>query len=331
MNNKNGPIEPSDGIATRPIQVSIALVPGFALTSFSLAIEALSVANELSGQELYRYSICSPDKELNQPVTSSNGVPVSITASMADSQSCDILLLCSYRNAANYNNRSLNHWLKRIHQHKGYIAALSGSAFILAQAGLLKHRSCTLVPEYQATFAELYPDIPIQENLFTVSDHVLTSAGGTATLDMLLYLIGLDHGRDFAWRVAQQFMQDQVRSSEAMQSTRQRISLRIKSPCLGAAVELMEKHIAVPYSIKTLANQIGTTPRNLEMVFRKFADTTPGRYYLQLRLQHAHKMLEETCLSIANIAQATGFNSQSHFSQCFRDFYHKRPSEVRQR
>ena len=316
---------------SKPTQVAFILLPEFAMTSFSLAIEALSVANQLSERELYHYSICSAHTDLNQnaPVVSSNGVPVGITTTLEDSLDKDILFICSYRKAADYRNEALTRLLKQAHRQKCRIAALSSSAFVLARAGLLKGKSCTLVPEYRATFTELYPDIPLQENLFTITGNLLTSAGGTATLDMVFYLIAQDHGREFAWQVARQFMQDRVRSSEEMQSTRQQISLRIKSPCLGAAVELMEKHISEPCSISSLASRIGTTPRNLEMVFRKYESTTPGRYYLGLRLKHARKMLEETHLSIANIAQATGFNSQSHFSRCFRSHFNLRPSELR--
>ena len=317
--------------APLPTQISFIVLPGFALTSFSLAVEALSVANWLDDQTLYHYNICSPDADqVGDVITSSNQVPVNVTATLDECLHSDIVFVCAYRDAARYDNPELTRVLKKIQRNKGKIAALSSGAFILARAGFLEGKSCTTVPEYRTTFSELYPQILLQENLFTVTGDLLTSAGGTATLDMMLYLIGLDHGKEFIHRVSQQFMQDRVRSSEEMQSTHRQLSLRIKSPCLGAAVELMEKHIAEPYSISTLASQIGTTPRNLEIVFRKYEDTTPGRYYLRLRLQQAKKMLEETHLSIANIAQATGFNSQSHFGKCFREQFGKRPSELRQ-
>ncbi|WP_372742767.1 hypothetical protein [Neptunomonas sp.] len=108
----------------------------------------------------------------------------------------------------------------------------------MARAGLLKDKSCTLVHQCCTTFAELYPNITLQENLYTITDNLLTSAGGTATLDMLLYLIGQDHGRDFAHHVSKQFLQERIRTSQEIQ-------------------------------------------------------TTPGRYYLSLRLQHARKMIEK--------------------------------------
>ena len=83
------------------------------------------------------------------------------------------------------------------------------------------------------------------------------------------------------------------------------------------------------YSIGKLAQSIGTTQRNLETVFQRHENTTPGRYYLKLRLQSARKMIEESHLPLATIAQATGFSSQSHFGKCFKEAYNIQPSQLR--
>ena len=323
----------------KQVKVSFILLPGFALTSFSLAIEALSVANLLCGEEVYQYQICHAHVSNNNDshisnhqttVTSSNHVPIETSGDLSFCQNSDLIFVCGYLNTADYDNPALFSLLRSVARKKGRIAALSCASFILAKAGLLQGKSCTLVPEYKTTFTELYPDIPIQENLYTVTDNLLTSAGGTATLDMLLYLISQDHGRDFAHNASQQFLLERIRSSEEIQTSRRHLNLRMKSPCLGAAVELMEKHISHPYQITTLANKIGTTQRNLETVFQKYEQISPGRYYLRLRLQQARKMIEETHLSLTKVAQATGFSSQSHFSKCFKDLYHQSPSEIRQ-
>lgn len=315
---------------SRPIEVSFVLLPGFALTSFALAIEALSVANILSGREIYRYNICSAiDQQQGGRVVSSNFVPVETTASLIHCSKSQLVFVGAYKDAAGFDDTSVFNLLKSINRRGGRIAALSCGSFILAKSGVLNNRSCTLVPEYRNTFLELFPDITLQENLYTITENIFTSAGGTATLDMMLYLIQQDLGREFANQIAEQFLQDRIRSSEEIRSSRRLLNLRIKSPALGAAVELMEKHIAEPYSIAKLANRIGTTQRNLETVFQKHEQTTPNRYYLRLRLQHSYRMLQETHLSIASIAQATGFGTQSHFSKCFKEQFNLRPSQLR--
>ena len=320
-------------------QVCFILLPGFALTSFSLALEALSVANGLTEQPVYEYKICTPFEQksahqhcVSVTVFSSNGVPVEVSHDLSACDNAELVVVCAYKGAASLNNSQLNTQLKRLSQRNITIASLSGGSFILAAAGLLQNKGCTVVDELRSTFAELYPAIPLQDNLFTISQNgkLLTSSGGTASLDMLLYLISIDFGKTFAQSVAQRFMQERIRSSEEVLTSQRMLALTMKSPCLGAAIELMEKNIEEPYSIEDLSRRIGTTRRNLEMVFQRHKSTTPNRFYLKLRLQHARRMLEETNLSIASIAQATGFSSQSYFGKCFKDLYDVQPSQLRQ-
>jgi transcriptional regulator GlxA family with amidase domain len=309
--------------------VSFIILPGFALTSFSLAVEVFSVANLISGNDHYRYTLCSPNKMIGETVTSSNGVSITLNETFFQAQTSDLIIIASYANSACYNNPQLNKLLKRAHNKRTPIAALSSGAFVLANAGLLTAKSCTLVPEHRGIFKELYPDITLQENLYAICDDLYTSAGGTATLDMLLYLIGLERGKEFMGQISDQFMQDRVRSAQTMQKTREEVSLRIKSACLGAAVELMQKHIEDPYPIALIADKIGTTPRNLEMVFRKHEQITPGRYYLKLRLHHAKQLILETHMPLTDIAQSCGFSSQSYFGKCFREEFDHSPASLR--
>lgn len=322
-----------------PKQARFILLPGFALTSFSLAVEALSVANTLSEYPLYQYQLCHGATEPATPqqtetataltIYSSNGVPIETHAGLKDCQEADLVFVCGYLDMAQYENPDLCHLIRQLHRKKVTIIALSCASFILARAGVLHAKSCTLVPEYHRTFQKHYPDVHLQQSIYSVSDNILTCAGGTATLDMQLYLLGQDQGKTFALRVAQQFLQERIRNSEETLSSQRILALRLKSPCLGAAIELMEQQLEKPYSITALCHNIGTSKRNLERVFQQHQQTTPSRYYLQLRLQQAKTLLQESHLSVAAIAHATGFCSQSHFGKCFKDFYTVSPSQVR--
>ncbi|MGB0965353.1 MAG: GlxA family transcriptional regulator [Litorivicinus sp.] len=310
--------------------VGFFLIPGFAMTSFSLAIEALTATNRVSAQQLYRYIACSPAAtELGGQVRSSSGLWVQTTANYVDGVDCDILIVCSYEGAAGYKDASFEKELRKAAANGKTVIGISCGAFLLARAGLLDGQTCTLVPDYRAVFSELYPAVTIQDSIFTVNRNILTSAGGTSTLDMMLFLIGQHQGADLIRLVARQFMQDRVRTHEQIDVSQRHLGLRIKSLVLGSAVEVMERHIEEPLSIAALAGRVGTTPRNLAVVFKKHVGMTPGRYYLEMRLRMAKDMLNQTDLSLANIALATGFKTQSHFSRSFRSKYHVSASDWR--
>ncbi|MFJ4052677.1 GlxA family transcriptional regulator [Pseudomonas sp. NPDC089743] len=311
-------------------RVGFILLPGFALTSFALAVEALSVSNLLLGYAAYDYQVYSGDVDPNSnEVLTSNHIPIRVTGGLEALGECNLLFICAYKKAANYDNPKILAKLRTLKKNGCRLASLSSGSFILAKAGLLRSGPCTLFSEQMSAFKELYPSITVSESIFTVHDGVFTCQGGTTALDMLLYVIGQDHGADFALSVSRQFSQDRIRSHDEVQAARRYLELRMKSPCLGSAIEIMEANIETPLTIEAIAHKIGATVRTLEHAFRTHENTTPINYYLQMRLRYARTMIEDTSLAIANIAQATGFASQSYFTKRFREAYGASPTRLR--
>jgi transcriptional regulator GlxA family with amidase domain len=300
-------------------RVGLILLPGFALTSFSLAVETFSVANTVGAGELYGYGLYTAAHGADGAiVVSSNAVPIQTRGAFTEGAPFDTIVICAHRGAATWSDAALLKFLREQHNAGTRLVAVSSASFVLARAGLLTGRSCTLIEQDIPSFTELYPQIPVQENLYTVSGNMLTSAGGMAALDMLLYMIASDHGTELARTVSQRFLQDRIRSPNEAQNARRRIELRMRSPAFGAAVEVMEDNIEQPPSIAAIADKIGSTTRALELAFRAQAGTTPARYYLRLRLDQASRLLADTNLPVGTVAQATGFTSQSHFARSFR-------------
>jgi transcriptional regulator GlxA family with amidase domain len=311
-------------------RVGFILLPGFALTSFSLAVETFSVANTLSATALYEYALYAGTDDGDSPVVvSSNDVPVQTRAHFTQADHLDTIVVCAHRGAATWSDPRLFKFLRAQQAGGARIVAVSSAALVLARAGVLEGRSCTLIEEDIPTFAELYPEIRVRETLYTASGRVLTSAGGMAALDMLLYTIVSDQGEEFARSVSQRFLQDRIRSPDEAQNARRRVELRMRSPVFGEAVEVMEDNIEQPPSIAEIARKVGTTTRALELAFRGHAGTTPARYFVQLRLDQARRLLADTNLPVGAIAQATGFSSQSHFTRRFRGRYGATPRAFR--
>lgn len=302
------------------VKVGFILVPGFALTSFSLAVEALSVANSLLGESYYQITLVhSGDRPNAKSVLSSNSVPVLTPTNYSQIADCNWLFICAYKQVVRFDEKKLFSFLRRQHHRGVTLVGLSCASFILAKAGLLHAKRCTLANELLHVFTELYPDIRVQENIFTQQQNILTCAGGIATLDMLFYLIGKQHGQDLVNKIAQQFLQDKIRSEAQTQQATRLLHYRMKSPLLGDAIEIMEANIEEPWQIHKIAKQVGTTTRTLENLFKHHESTSPAKYYVAMRLAKARKLVVETQLPIVQIAQATGFKSQSYFSRCFRE------------
>ncbi len=82
------------------------------------------------------------------------------------------------------------------------------------------------------------------------------------------------------------------------------------------------------FSFKQLALGAGVHPVHLARSFRKFYGTTVAEYVRSLRVEHACNLLHGHN-SIAEIALASGFCDQSHFTKIFKRFTGMTPTQFR--
>src|SRR5690606_8610264 len=102
-----------------------------------------------------------------------------------------------------------------------------------------------------------------------------------------------------------------------------------KSEKLRRIVELMAANLENPFTASELARAAGLSARQVERLFLRHLNMTPGRYYMRLRLERARELLRQTKMPILDIAVATGFTSHSYFAQSYRLLYGRPPSEER--
>jgi len=303
------------------------LVPKFAMLAFTSAVEPLRAANLLSGQELYRWRAISRD---GRPVAASNGLEVVAQASAESAGWLDDIAVCSGLDAHLFKDKAVFAWLRRAARKGARIGALSDGAFILARAGLLTGYSCTIHWQCLPGFAETFPDIEVGAELYRIDRNRFTASGGTATLDLMLHMIEIDHGRALAIAAAEQLLHERIREDGHRQRMPLRVRLGLGHPKVLEIVALMEGNLEEPLSCLELAAGGGLSSRQMERLFRKYLACTPRRYYLQLRLQQARRLLNETSLPVMEVALACGFVSPSHFAKCYREQYNQVPKNTRQ-
>ena len=109
-------------------------------------------------------------------------------------------------------------------------------------------------------------------------------------------------------------------------------------PALGptqAAVFRMARAIADdPGSAPSATEQaraLGITTTHLCRVYREVVNATPGSYMRRFRIRHAQRLLIETDLGIAVIAEKLGYHSDAFFSRQFKQATGLAPSIFRRR
>lgn len=232
-------------------------------------------------------------------------------------RSDSVLVICGV-GARRMRDPALFGWLRRVAATTRRLGSVCVGAFLLAQAGILDGRRVTAHWRYARELADRYPRVAVDPRPTWVQDgNIYTSAGISAGIDLALAWVEEDFGTAAALKVARELVlflrrpggQDQVS-----------VSLETQVSHTKAMQELqvwMTEHLDRPLSVDTLADRLAMSARNFARVFAQEFGTTPGHYLLQLRVEAARRLLEQTDKSLMQVAIACGFRSVDVMRRAF--------------
>ncbi|NBZ87673.1 GlxA family transcriptional regulator [Stagnihabitans tardus] len=302
----------------RALPVSFVLLPKFTMLAFSSAIEPLRMANQLTGQVLFKWQVLSDD---GAPVACSNGVPIMVDGPWAEAQPEGIVLVISGVEPEGKASGALGDWLRGLWRRGRIVGGLCTGAYALATAGILKGRRFTLHWDNIPAFAELHPDLPPARQVFCIDDRVMSCAGGVAAADLMLKLIADRYGAELAQGVMNMCLLTQRRDEADQQTTSLAARLGTRHEKLLQAAAFLEARIEEPFDLDACAAHLNLSRRQIERLFATHLDVTPVRYMNDLRLARGRALLSETDMKVTEVAVACGFASASHFSKSFRKKY----------
>ena len=91
----------------------------------------------------------------------------------------------------------------------------------------------------------------------------------------------------------------------------------------------MQAHVDDPLSCDAVAQQLGLSLRQLERRFKQQLGQTLHSEYMLVRVEKAHQYLQQTTLSVTEVAALTGFTSVEYFSKVYRRVFGVLPSKDR--
>jgi AraC family transcriptional regulator, glycine betaine-responsive activator len=307
-------------------EIGFILLPQFALMSFASASEPLRAANLIAGRPLYRLRFFSID---GNPVPSSGGAEVPAEPLPRHAGTLHTVFVCAGGDPRLGLEASVLASLRVLAREGVKIGGISGGPYLMAAAGLLDQRRFTIHWEHAPALKEAYPDLDPTPARFVIDGNRITCGGGIAPLDMMHAIIAERLGTDFARRVSDWYLHTQVGASVAPQRASLAERYRIYHPLLLTVLEKMQTTLEAPLSRTAMARFAGITPRHLDRLFSMHAKTGFAEEYRRLRLEHARRLLQQSALSVSEIAVSTGFSSTGHFSRLFRKAFGLSPREIR--
>lgn len=302
------------------------LLRDFSHIAFSCSIEPLRIANLEAGKQLYSWSLAS---ENGVEETCSNGTVTRVDRGFAEMKPRERLFVISGIHVEQYTTRTILDYVRSTLSHGIPVGGICSAAYILAKAGVLSGKKCSIHWEFHKQFAETFPNVELKKTVFVADKSTPTASGGLAASDLMLHLITQSHGSQLAVRVADQMVYNYVRSDQEVQGRTLRGQVGLNNGHLRSAIRLMDENQEYPLSSSTIAKKLGISTRQLERLFSKYLQCSPQQHYRLMRLETARNMIRLSDKPIYLIAIACGFESPSSFSKRYKLTFGLSPHEER--
>jgi len=212
------------------------------------------------------------------------------------------------------------------------VASVCTGAFILARAGLLKHKRATTHWASAALLAKHFPQTQVEPDAIFINDgKIWTSAGVTAGMDLALALIRADFGDEMALTIARRHVLFMMRPGGQSQFSAHLAPEAWPQTRLAPLLRWIPENISADLDIATLAARANMSERTFARLFARETGHTPAHYVETVRLDCARRLLTGSGHSITIIAARSGFGSEERMRRVFQRHLKISPTDFRQR
>lgn len=298
-----------------PLVVALAY-DGLCIFEFGVAVEIFGLPRPEMGEKWYRFAVAGIDKG---ELRATGGVRLAVDGGLELLAQAGTIIVPGWRSADSPVPLAVSEALNTAHLRGARILSICSGVFVLAAAGLLNNRKATTHWRYTDLLQQLYPAIDVTPDvLYVDSGSVLTSAGSAAGIDLCLHLVRRDYGSAAANSVARRLVVPPHRDGGQAQYIEQAVPVAYESHRLGLLFDYLQVKLAEAHSVATLAKFVGMSPRTFLRRFEAATGCTPAKWLLTARLARSRDLLENSSLSVENIAEKVGFGSAATLRHHFR-------------
>ena len=304
-------------------------------SSISLPLEMLNAADNLQRsrrrkRETLTVNIATVDA---QPIIeTAGGLNLMANCSVADIKHSDLIILPAlWRNPLKtiHQHDFLLSWLRQMHAAGSIICAVGTSSCYLAEAGLLDDKPATTHWYFCDQFKQHYPNVNLKpEYLITQADNLYCAGSVNSVADLMVHLIENHYSPEIARGVESQFSPEIRRSFSSHAYAEDKTNLH-SDELIIQAQEWLQQHSDEAININQFAASLGLGLRTFNRRFKQAAGVTASEYLLSSRINTAKDLLRTSNLSIAEVAEQTGFLESSYFCARFKKMVGQTPLSYR--
>jgi AraC family transcriptional regulator, transcriptional activator FtrA len=326
------PTPKTAGKALNPLVVAL-VYDGLCAFEFSCAAEVFGLSRPELGPDWYRFETCSLK---GAGVRSQYGMRMKAAHGLDRMAAAGTIVIPGWAGIDVPVPHAILEALRRAHARGARVLSICSGAFVLAATGLLDGRQATTHWRYAEALQRRFPTIGIDANVLYVDEgSILTSAGSAAGLDLCLHLVRRDYGSKIANQVARRLVIPPHREGGQAQFLERPVEDRARGAeqrgSLSVLLDEIRKRPSKRWHIAELARLAAMSKRTFMRRFRAATGFSPADWITRARIDAARELLENTGLSIDQIAERCGLGTPTTLRHHFRKKVGLSPTQYRKR
>lgn len=315
--------------------IVIVPMPGTYMLDIAGPLDVFAAADKMLcdtvGKEDVGYEIITASPLSTKKITTKSGVEITCPTKVDELEGpIDTLIVAGFSIRNQETGKRFCQWLKKAYPKMRRIGSVCVGTYALAEAGILHGKQATTHWEFSQDFQRRYPDIKVDTNPFYTRDgNVYTSGGVASGIDLALALVEEDYGRDVALAAARKLVLFLKRTGYQSQFSTLLQVHSMENSIAGKLQPWMMQHLQDDLSVEELAVHSNMSLRNFNRIFLKETGMTPGKFVEKLRIEMARKYLEDSDMSMEQIAEKCGLGGIVSMRRTFMRHMMVSPSDYR--
>ena len=286
--------------------VAAVVMDGFAPFEFGVLCEVFGVDRTDDGVPPIDFRVCG--ERPGEPIRTDVGASLIADHGLDALVDADLVAVAAVKLRDEYPPRLLAA-LREAHGRGTTLLSVCSGAFVLGAAGLLDDRRCTTHWRHTGTLAERFPRAKVDPDvLFVDEGDIVTSAGTAAGIDACLHVVR----REFGAAVTATISRRMVVAPQREGGQRQFVELPTppnQADSLQPLLAWLQDRLDEEHTVSSLAERAKMSERTFARRFAAETGTTPHRWLTAQRVLHARQLLEETQLTVEDVAHRSGFGT----------------------
>lgn len=318
------------------MRIAFIILPNMLSTSLTNAYELFYAANQvikrhkkssIKGAQLIKVGV--QEGHIDMP----SGLSFKCDSVIEDDLLYDMVYLPAlWRNPRPIvkNNPPLVEWVRKQYEHGAIINSTGTGVCFIAEAGLLNNKPATTHWHHFEQFARDYPLAELKRQHFiTNAGKIYCAASINALTDLSLHHVHRFYSKEVSEHLAQHFSHEVRQPFDQLSFTQKENTNHPDEAILQAQLWIQNHLNKASITIQHLSGVFGMSQRNFTRRFRQATNMTPLKYLQNQRLSEAKELLQNSNLSISEIAYRVGYIDVSHFSKLFKNFFSTTPKKYR--